>query len=369
MRSRESLRTLGVLVVALMLGACGTKRSRPDDSVAGSSTAGNETGGSGHDGHAALTCVSSFIAAKCATSQCHDDQSRAYGMDLTTGDSIFDAWVNRNGLDNCGTQLVPRVTPGDPDASFVYRKITGQLACIGSISQPMPPPPEPPLSDLEIAAIKDWIASGAPKYCETAVPSPGAGGTANGAGTASSAGGGGGGVSVAGSANGGVGGDLPGEDPFKCAADMPCTGQLICHANDCSSEVWDCVAHRPRPEGAADSSLPPGFEPHHACPTDSAEYCGCDGVTFVAAVTCPDRPYQHPGACGDGYNCNPQDNVCGQTAPPCEAAQAPSIVDECYASCVPAVDCRCEFNWECPSGYQCDRTQWRCVVAPPAGGT
>jgi hypothetical protein len=375
MRSRRCLCTLGTLVVAAVLGACGIQGSRAGDATNGTSSAGTGAGGAGHEGHAPggeppLACLSSFIAEKCATSGCHDEQSRAYGMDLTNGASIFDAWVNRNGLDNCGTQLVPRVTPGDPDASFVYRKVTGQLSCVGSISQPMPPPPEPPLTGPEVAALRAWISSGAPKYCDAATLAPDYGGASsiagasNVAGTTTSAGGTDG---TAGTTSGVAGGPEV-EDPFRCAADTPCISQLICYANDCSNEVWDCVTHRPRPESAGDSSLPPGYEPHHACPTDTMEYCGCDGVTFVAAVTCPDRPYQHPGACGDGYNCNPQDNVCGETAPTCEAGQAPSIVDECYASCVPVADCRCEFNWECPTGYQCDRIQWRCVVAQPVGG-
>jgi hypothetical protein len=109
MRSRRCLCTLGTLVVAAVLGACGIQGSRAGDATNGTSSAGTGAGGAGHEGHAPggeppLACLSSFIAEKCATSGCHDEQSRAYGMDLTNGASIFDAWVNRNGLDNCGTR-------------------------------------------------------------------------------------------------------------------------------------------------------------------------------------------------------------------------------------------------------------------------
>lgn len=34
-----------------------------------------------------------------------------------------------------------------------------------------------------------------------------------------------------------------------------------------------------------------------ACTADFAPFCGCDGVTFGASSTCPDRPYLHPGPC------------------------------------------------------------------------
>jgi len=282
-------------------------------------------------------------------------------MDLSTGASIFASWVNRNGLDNCAGKLVPRVVPGQPDASFVFRKITSQLACVGSVSQPMPPPPAAGLSSAEIEIVRGWIAAGAPEHCNAGEPIP-SGGAPSGGGTAATAGGG------ASSGNGAAAGTGGEDDLFKCTGAKPCTSQLICHASDCSIKVWDCVTHRPLPDDAHDSTLPPGYQPHHPCPAETMSFCGCDGVTFVAPVTCPDHPYQHAGACDDGYDCNPNHNLCAQSPPSCEPDAAPSIVDECYASCVPATDCRCEFNWECPVGWQCDRTQWRCVVPPTAEG-
>lgn len=188
----------------------------------------------------------------------------------------------------------------------------------------------------------------------------GAGGTADG-GTTSVAGGGtqsgaGGTAGTAGASS--TGGDTTGDDFFKCTASQACTGQLLCSGPNCSTMPWDCVSH---------SDIPPGYLAH-PCPTEMTQFCGCDGVTFEAPPTCADRPFQHAGACGDGYDCNVEHVVCGDPAPSCPTGQAPSIVNDCYSACVSSLDCRCEFNWQCPEGYQCDRDQWRCIIPPPKDG-
>ncbi|HVY25221.1 MAG TPA: hypothetical protein VHB79_01665 [Polyangiaceae bacterium] len=333
--------------------------------------------GQAHTGPEPLACLSGFISQNCADSGCHDAQTRSYGMDLSTGASIFSAWVNRNGLDNCGGQLRPRIVPGKPEESFVFQKLTSQLTCVGSMSQPMPPPPAGALSPGEIEIVRAWILAGAPQFCVSEAPTSAGGsagsatgGTGTEGGNAGTSGGAGADNATAGGATGGSTGGSGGaaEDPFKCSASTPCTGQLICHALNCGTRVWDCISHRPLPAESS-ASLPPGYEPHHPCPTETMDYCGCDGVTFQASVTCPDRPYQHPGACADGYNCYVADSLCDRAAPSCDAGETPSIVDECFADCVPAGSCRCEFNWECPSGWQCDRTQWRCVLPASSQGT
>ncbi len=38
-------------------------------------------------------------------------------------------------------------------------------------------------------------------------------------------------------------------------------------------------------------------EPGRVCTGDFAPFCGCDGQTFYASSTCPDRPYQSRGGC------------------------------------------------------------------------
>lgn len=372
MTSRGPACALRVASLMALLGACATKApsSHEHGSVA-TGAAGSAAGG--HAGHGVtLGCLTAFVPAKCATSGCHDDQSRAYGMDLSTGESIYAAWVNRNGLDNCKNQLVPRVVPGEPDASFVYRKITSQLSCVGDISQAMPPPPAAPLSAAEVQVVRAWIAAGAPKDCDVG-SLPTNGGAPSGGGSSGDP------SAIGGTDSGGVSGSEPGssagnggssgmDDLFKCTAAKPCVDQLLCHNVDgCSTEVWDCITHRPVPAGVPESSLPPDYRFHHPCAAETMEYCGCDGVTFTASATCPDRPYERPGNCNDGYNCDARDSVCADSAPSCAAGEVPKVVDGCYGSCVVGTDCRCEFNWECPEGWQCDRTQWRCTLAPPAG--
>ena len=95
-----------------------------------------------------------------------------------------------------------------------------------------------------------------------------------------------------------------------------------------------------------------------------AAYCDCNGVTFYPFDTCPDRPYQHVGACEDGVNCNPDDVRCSQVVPSCPEGMLPSVVKGSYGPCVPSSTCRCEFLWQCPHRelYSCDSSVRRCVL-------
>lgn len=51
-----------------------------------------------------------------------------------------------------------RIAPGDPAASYVIQKLTGQHLCRGSRM----PLDQVPLSDAEIQTLSDWICLGAP---------------------------------------------------------------------------------------------------------------------------------------------------------------------------------------------------------------
>lgn len=81
---------------------------------------------------------------KCATSGCHDDQTRAGNLSLTSyGNATADNLI---------------IVPYHPENSILVWAITGE-----SGYGPMPPlgAPVPPLSDKEIQGIKTWIKEGA----------------------------------------------------------------------------------------------------------------------------------------------------------------------------------------------------------------
>jgi len=57
------------------------------------------------------------------------------------------------------TITLDRVEPGDPDMSYLYLKIIGDPDISG---KRMPRDGPPYLNDIEIAAVRDWIETGAP---------------------------------------------------------------------------------------------------------------------------------------------------------------------------------------------------------------
>jgi hypothetical protein len=382
MSARRRVRAIVVLAIApLLFARCGGE----SEQVTEPPGAAGE-GGSAGESSAVLPCIAPLIAEKCATSGCHDAETREHGMDLSTGDSIYGSWVNHNGLSHCRNTLEPRVVPGDPEASYVYRKVTGDLECSGSLSQAMPPPPLDPLTTEEVALLAAWIRGGATKDCQlegsagTGESSAGAsaqGGSSAGEAPISGAGGasagqpneagaagrddgssGAGGVVQGAGGLGGEGGQVePPWDPWYCDSAHACPLGLICAGELCSEQPWQCVSHFSTGEGGAgggDDKLA------HPCPEDTVDYCGCDGVTFTALRTCPDRPYAHPGACDDGYSCDVFDSRCELEAPSCEPGQAPLVEDDCFAGCAPIASCRCDYDWECPEGNTCHLEERRC---------
>ncbi len=87
--------------------------------------------------------IQPIFTVKCATTYCHDDQSRAGGLSLTN-------WAN-------ATADPSIVFPGDPDVSKLVWAIEGT----GGV-QPMPPAGyAPPLTQDQIRGIRTWIQEGA----------------------------------------------------------------------------------------------------------------------------------------------------------------------------------------------------------------
>ena len=99
--------------------------------------------------------VFALISFRCG---CHDAEQREGGMwDLTDEESAWDALVGTPSNDVPG---VLRVDPGDPDASYMFLKVTDRQFEVGGAGDRMPPTGFAlPEDDVEL--IREWIAEGA----------------------------------------------------------------------------------------------------------------------------------------------------------------------------------------------------------------
>ncbi len=78
--------------------------------------------------------------------------------------SLYDRLVQLDAWQEPSGQLMKYVTPGDPAKSYLYNKAAGGPVgekSPGVASDPMPP--SGPLSAIDLAMLKKWIESGAPK--------------------------------------------------------------------------------------------------------------------------------------------------------------------------------------------------------------
>lgn len=90
---------------------------------------------------------------KCATSSCHVGSSAPHGLDLSEGA----AHGNLVGVRSREVPALFRVSPGDPDDSYLVMKLRGDPRIVG---QQMPLTGEK-LSGEEIDVVAEWIAQGA----------------------------------------------------------------------------------------------------------------------------------------------------------------------------------------------------------------
>jgi mono/diheme cytochrome c family protein len=85
--------------------------------------------------------IQPIFNARCATAGCHDDQTKAAGLSLTSYQSTTSNYIF--------------VFPGNPDVSLLVLSVEGRS------QYPMPPPGRPPLTQKQIKAIRTWVAEGA----------------------------------------------------------------------------------------------------------------------------------------------------------------------------------------------------------------
>lgn len=138
----------GPLVLSLVLFAafgCG-KLKEP--------TAPGAGGGDPIDPTATFTRVQNEIfTPTCAAIGCHDPLGQQEQQVLSPGRAYANT-VNVRSIEMPG---LVRVAPGDPNNSYLYRKVTG-----AGITGDRMPQGGPFLTDAQIKLIRDWIRRGAP---------------------------------------------------------------------------------------------------------------------------------------------------------------------------------------------------------------
>ena len=132
-----------VLALTLLASACGELRTptQPEDS-------------DDDFPPATLSRIQSQIfTPTCAVPACHGTLGPQEQLVLAAGQSYANL-VNRRSVQ---MPSLNRVTPEDPDNSYLYRKVTGN-----NIAGDRMPQGSPPLSEDQIRLIRGWIRRGAP---------------------------------------------------------------------------------------------------------------------------------------------------------------------------------------------------------------
>jgi hypothetical protein len=141
---RRQMRPRLLLLSLLLLTACG-ELATPTDPT------GN---GPPIDPNATFTRVQTEIfTPTCSQLGCHDTIGQQSQLVLTPS-RAYASIVNVRSVE---IPSLNRVEPGDPANSYLYRKITG-----AGITGDRMPQALPPLSEAQIALVRDWIRRGAP---------------------------------------------------------------------------------------------------------------------------------------------------------------------------------------------------------------
>lgn len=137
------------MVVALIasagvLAACGDRKTLPFDP-------GDVT----PDPSATFTRVQAEVfTPSCALAGCHAGSAPQQGMDLSAGA----AFASVVGVASTERSDLVRVAPGDPDASYLVKKLRGDPDIVGSQM-----PLGGTLSEDARRLVIDWVRRGAPR--------------------------------------------------------------------------------------------------------------------------------------------------------------------------------------------------------------
>jgi len=114
----------------------------------------------GGDAVSFATLQSTIFDQRCNSATCHAAGTRAGNLSLDA-DQSYDELVNVAAANAAAAaDGLVRVAPEDPDASFLLRKLTGDLAAGEGSRMPLG---SGALGDSEIALVAQWITEGAPR--------------------------------------------------------------------------------------------------------------------------------------------------------------------------------------------------------------
>jgi hypothetical protein len=210
----------------------------------------------------------------------------------------------------------------------------------------------------------------------------------------------------------------PAGDNCNTCECSPATGAAVCTARPCVAPqdggaavdaAAGCLTASECGGGRECRFTAPGCGVRGVCEsiTDCAAvqpYCDCDGRSFLACPSAPERPWVARGACatdggaatdagpspdsaacggasvgrGGGYcagpsdaplpltcctdwNCDQRLAACDSLPPACPAGEVAVVAGACWGPCVPAANCapiRCGSG--CPGGWTCDATTMNC---------
>ena len=103
-------------------------------------------------------CPTTLLIQRCGTAKCHGGEKPKEGLDLS---SVAALQATAIGKDAAQASL-KRIAPGDPEASYLFLKLTKFRRTDDKRLKwrAMPPGPKP-MDESEIALIETWIKAGA----------------------------------------------------------------------------------------------------------------------------------------------------------------------------------------------------------------
>lgn len=103
-------------------------------------------------------CPTTFLIQRCGTAKCHGGEKPKEGLDLSSEAALQATAIGKD----AAQASLKRIAPGDPEASYLFLKITKQRRTDDKRIKWRSMPPGPlPLNESEITLIETWIKAGA----------------------------------------------------------------------------------------------------------------------------------------------------------------------------------------------------------------